>query len=169
MQIEIEPLKKVTLDGIDIYLSMERAAVASRLGGGDAAAHRCYYYDNELAIDYDEDGKVEFIEFLGGADGRLKPFIYGVSVFDTDADDLYAILQQQNQGGIDDSEGGYSYAFLNLSVGIYREATPEDAAEMIEEAKREGCPLSDEEIADEMKRAHRWATIGIGTAGYYQR
>ncbi len=37
MQIEIEPLKKVTLDGIDIYLSMERAAVASRLGGGDAA------------------------------------------------------------------------------------------------------------------------------------
>lgn len=40
MQIEIEPLKKVTLDGIDIFLSMERAAVASRLGGGDAAAHR---------------------------------------------------------------------------------------------------------------------------------
>jgi|GEM_PF-3538348 len=40
MQMEIEPLKKVTLDGIDIFLSMERAAVASRFGGGDAAAHR---------------------------------------------------------------------------------------------------------------------------------
>ncbi len=169
MRIEIYPLEKAVLDGVSIDLGMERSAVEALLGCGEAVEHRCYYYENELAIDYDKDGKVEFIEFLGGIDGLLKPVIYGISAFDTDADELYAILKQQNHGEIDDSECGYSYAFLNISVGVYRESTPEDVSEMIAEAKRDDCPLSDEEIADEMKRAHRWATLGIGTAGYYQR
>ena len=44
-----------------------------------------------------------------------------------------------------------------------------EIAEMMEEAKSFGNPMSDDEIQYEMKRANYWATIGIGVAGYYQR
>ena len=37
-----------------------------------------YYFNNELRFDFDDDGKVEFIEFLGGIDGELQPIIYDV-------------------------------------------------------------------------------------------
>ena len=109
------------------------------------------------------------MEFLSGADGTLRPKIYNVSVFETKADDLFDILKKQNNGPVNDSEHGYSYQFPNISVGVYREAVPEDVNEMIEEAKSFGNPMSDDEIEYEMKRANYWATIGCGSVGYYQR
>jgi len=62
---------------------------------------------------------VEFIEFLAGTKGKLKPEIYGASAFDTDASVLYELLKDKNNGDIDDNENGYSYRFLNISVGVY--------------------------------------------------
>ena len=121
-----------------------------------------------MAIDYQEN-KVNFIEFLSGVDGKLKPAIYGVSVFDVDAAALVDVLKTNNDGEICDNENGYSYQFSNISIGLYREATPNEIAEMMEEAKSFGNPMSDDEIQYEMKRANYWATIGIGVAGYYQR
>ena len=99
-----------------------------------------------MRFDFDDDGKVEFIEFLGGIDGKLQPTIYGVSVFQSKADTLYNILSDENHGEIDDSGNGYSYGFLNISVGVFRPNIPKD----------------------EMKKANYWATIGIGTADYYR-
>lgn len=53
-------------------------------------------------------------------------------------------------------------------MGVYREAGPEDIAEMIEEMKADGIPTEDnEDLAADIKRANHWATIGIGGAGYY--
>ncbi|MBD5383750.1 MAG: hypothetical protein HDR72_01955, partial [Ruminococcaceae bacterium] len=126
-----------------------------------------YYFGNELRIDIGGDGKAEFIEFLGGTDGALQPAIYDVPAFKTGSDELYALLAEKNGGGIDDRENGYSYAFLNISVGVYRESIPENVEEMAAEAEREGYPLSAEDIAEERKKAAFWATVGIGTAGYY--
>lgn len=62
-------------------------------------------------------------------------------------------------------ENGYSYQFQNISVGVYREAVPEDIKEMIEESASFGEPMSDNEIEYEMKRANHWATIGGGVVG----
>lgn len=167
MNIEIYPLEKVVFDGAEIYLGMARAAVEAAIGAGQFIRDRYYY--SELAISYDSDNKVEFIEFLGGIDGSLKPTIYGVSAFDTNADELLELLKQQNAGEVGDRENGYSYEFLNISVGVYREAVPESVSEMIEEAKVFGNPMTDDEIEYEMRRANHWATIGIGVRGYYQR
>ena len=64
MKIQIIPLEKIVIDGKDICLGMTRSDVITLLGDGEFK-HRHYYYNNELAIDYDKDGKVEFIEFLG--------------------------------------------------------------------------------------------------------
>lgn len=168
MRIEIYPLDKVVIDGNSICLGMERAAVEAAIGKGQFVGHRYYYYNSDMAIDY-KDEKVEFIEFLGGIDGSLHPQIYGVSAFDTPAEELIRILQQKNDGEIDDSEQGYGFAFLNISVGVYREMRPSDAAEMIEEMKADGIPTeNNEDVQSELRKTNHWATIGVGVAGYYQ-
>lgn len=169
MNIEIYPLEKVVIDGISIYFGMDQPAVETAIGKGQPIGKRHYYFDNDMAIDYSDDGKVEFIEFLGGIDGSLHPVIYGFPAFDTPADELVSLLRKKNDGKIDDSEQGYSYAFLNISVGVYRETRPSDAMEMIEEMEADGRPAGDnEDMAQEMRKADHWSTIGAGVAGYYQ-
>ncbi len=168
MNIQIYPLDKVVFDNISIYFGMEKSAVESALGIGEVAGNRCYYYNGEMAIDY-QDNKVDFIEFMGGVDGKLKPIIYGLSAFDVNAAELVDVLKANNNEEICDDENGYSYQFSNISIGVYREAIPDEITEMIEEAKGDGNPMSDNDIAYEMKRANYWATIGSGSVGYYQR
>lgn len=168
MNIEIYPLEKVVIDGISICLGMEQAAVENAIGKGELVGDHYYYYDSDMAIYYSDNRTVEFIDFLGGHDGIIQPKIYGEYVFKTKADELYNILYQNNHGDIDDHEDGYSYAFLNISVGIYRSSIPEGVQEMIAEAEENGEPMEPEEIEYEMNQANYWATIGIGVDGYYR-
>lgn len=95
--------------------------------------------------------------------------IYGVSAFDINSAELVDVLKINNNGEICDDENGYSYQFSNISIGVYREALPDEITKMIEEAKSDGNPMSDDEVEYEMKRAYYWATIGCGVVGYYQR
>lgn len=166
MNIELFPLEKVVIDGKTVKLGMEQAAVEALIGEGKRIRNRYYYYGSEMAIDYDSDERAEFIEFLGG---ELQPVIYGVSAFEVFADELFELLKQKNCGEIIDNERGYCYCFPNISVGVYRECIPDDVEEMIEEAKADGEPLDENEIAEERRRAEHWATIGIGSAGYYRK
>lgn len=168
MDIQIYPLNKVVFDDVSICFGMEKSVVELALGAGTVIGNRYYYFNSEMAIDYQEN-KVDFIEFLGGIDGKLKPIVYGVSAFDVNAAELVDVLKINNNGEICDDENGHSYQFANISIGVYREALLDEITEMIEEAKNDGNPLSDDEIADERKRANHWATIGCGTVGYYQR
>lgn len=158
MTIEIYPLDKVLIDGEAICFAMEQSAVEAVIGKGILVGTRYYYFNDEMAIDYN-DNKVEFIEFLGGVDGSLQPVIYGKSVFESQSDDLLEILKEKNKGMITDTENGYSYQFQNISVGVYRETVPKALKEMMEEAAGIGNPLSDDKIRYEMKRANHWATI----------
>ncbi|MDE7362454.1 MAG: hypothetical protein K2N38_11030 [Oscillospiraceae bacterium] len=163
----ILPLEGISFNGAKVRLGASESEVKAVLGEPERVINgSLYYFGNELRFDPGENG-VEFIEFLGGADGALQPTIYGVPAFKTGADELYALLAEKNDGGIDDHENGYSYAFLTLSVGVYRESIPESVEEMITEAESEGFPMSAEDIAEERKKAAYWAAIGIGCAGYY--
>ena len=166
MKAEIYPLEKVIVNGITLCLGMTRSEVEALLGAGQEIGNRCYYFNGEAAIDYKE-GKVEFIEFLGGIDGVYQPMLYGVSVFDTQAEKLVEILKEKNNGKLCDMENGHFYRFSDIGIGLYREATPKEISEMIEEAAAFGNPMSSDEIEYESKRANRFATIGIGVAGYY--
>lgn len=169
MNIVLYPLDKVDLNGKIISLGMEQEAVERLIGSGKVTYRNLHYYFNaEMAIDYDASGKVEFIEFLGGIDGKLKPVIYGVSAFDVDAEELAELLRRENHGAVDDSERGYSYAFLNISVGVYRPLIPARVLEMEEEMRREGVPTEgNADLEQDRRRATHWTTIGIGVAGYY--
>lgn len=166
--IEMVPLTGINMGDKSIRLLDSREEIERILGRPDSIwKNSFYYFNNELRVDFNEQGLAEFIEFLGGADGKLQPRIYGLDAFRADADTLYNALKEKNGDGINDRENGYSYGFLNLSVGVYRESIPEDVQEMIEEAANEGNPMDAGEIAHEMKRAAHWATIGIGVKGYY--
>ncbi len=168
MNIEIFPLDKVVFDKVSICFGMEKSAVETAIGKGQQIGNRYYYFNNEMAMDYREN-KVEFIEFLGGVEGVLKPIIYGISAFDANAGELVEILKASSNGENCDTERGYCYQFSNISVGVYREAVPEEISEMIKESASFGNPMSSEEIENESKRANHFATIGAGATGYYQR
>lgn len=168
--IVILPLEGVVINGERIRLGASESEAEAVLGRPERVIGGSrFFLGGELRVDFGEDGKAEFIEFLGGTDGALQPTIYGVPVFKTGADELYALLAERNRGDIGDSENGYSYAFLNISTGVYRESIPENVGEMTAEAEREGCPMSAEDIASERKKADFWATIGIGRGGYYEK
>ncbi len=147
IKIELFPLEKMVFDGKEIYLGDNKEHIMELLGnpedifeqyGGGIWRH--YYYDSELALDFDENGKLTFIEFLAGHEGTLKPFIYGISAFDTDMDELVTVLSEHNNDRIDDSEID-SYGFLGISVGIWK--------------------------SDDDDEEDYWTTIGIGIKNYY--
>jgi len=129
---------------------------------------QCYYFGSELRLDFDGQGELEFIEFLGGPDGKLRPELYGQDAFAEDAEELFASLSERNGPDIDDSEAGYSYALRTLSIGLYREITPEDVQSMVREMSRmDLTAFSQFNLEEENRRAHHWATVGIGKRGYY--
>ncbi len=168
MKITIYPLERVTFDDVSISFGMDRATVETLMGKGHMAGSRYYYCGGELAIDYDRDDRVEFIEFLAGMDGSLRPLIYGLSAFETEAGELAAVLTQNNGGEITHTEQGHACRFSGISVGVYRELTPEDVLEMIEEMKANGIPTADNaDLEADRRRAGHWSTIGTGIAGYY--
>ena len=168
-KIKIIPLVGIEFDDITIALYSSCEDVKNSLGEPYSTwDDSLYYFNNELRFDFDDDGKVEFIEFLGSIDGELQPIIYDVPAFQSKADTLYNILREENRGDIDDSEDGYSYGFLNISVGVYRSSIPEDVEEMIKEADEAGEPMDAGDIEEERRKADYWSTIGIGIKDYYR-
>ena len=168
-KIKIIPLVGIVFDDMTIALYSSCEDVKKLLGEPYRTwDDSLYYFNNELRFDFDDDGKVEFIEFLGGIDGELQPVIYDVPAFQSKADILYNILRKENRGDIDDSETGYSYGFLNISVGVYRSSIPKDVEEMIKEADEAGEPMDAGDIEEERRKADYWSTIGIGIEDYYR-
>lgn len=168
-KIKIIPLVGIEFDDITIALYSSCEDVKNLLGEPYSTQDdSLYYFNNELRFDFDDDGKVEFIEFLGSIDGELQPMIYDVPAFQSKADTLYNILREENRGDIDDSEDGYSYGFLNISVGVYRSSIPKDVEEMIKEADEAGEPMDAGDIEEERRKADYWSTIGIGIKDYYR-
>lgn len=168
MNIVLNPLEGAVIGGKEIPFYTAKETVRQLLGEPEIVQGIYYYYDSELRLDFNERGELIWIECLGGIDGVLRPEIYGVSAFDTDADALCALLTEKNQGEIDDSEDGYSYGFLEISVGVYRDSTPEAVEESAAEAAECGESIDPDDYAEEMRIASHWATIGIGIRDYYR-
>ena len=163
---EIFPLEKVVIDGISITFGMKQSDVIAVLGAGENARDAHYYYESDLAICYDENNCVEFVEFLGGSKGRVQPTIYGISPFSTKASEVVQVLQDKNSGQVEGTADGYDMAFIDISVGVYREYIPADIKELKQQQisdEYSGLDLEAEGIS-----AEYWDTIGAGVAGYYK-
>ena len=149
--LELLPLEGLRLGEQLLPLAASKEQAEALLGPAEEfQGDQWYYAESELRLDFDQSGRLEFIEFLGGLEGRLQPTIYGLPAFQTGA-------------------GEYSYAFLNISVGVYRSILPKDVREMIAEMEADGIPtLNNPNLELDKRRAEHWETIGIGVAGYYQ-
>lgn len=124
MRVEVFPLEKIIIDNKEIMLGMNINEVQKLIGISDRGFSNCdgescrhYYFDSELGLDFDESGLLEFIEFLGGIDGNLRPYLYGVSAFETSADELLKIIMQQDDE-VDDSEADYCYCFFEYRYRV---------------------------------------------------
>lgn len=175
MDLYSTPLELLPLDGLRLGeqllpLAASKEQAEALLGPAEEfQGDQWYYAESELRLDFDQSGRLEFIEFLGGLEGRLQPTIYGLPAFQTGAGELIEELTRRNNGPVDDREQGYSYAFLNISVGVYRSILPKDVRELIAEMEENGIPtLDDPDVERDRRRAEHWETIGIGLSGYYQ-
>lgn len=159
---EIIPREGITLDGKKIPLGAHKDEIISLLGAPEFENGSFYYCGNELRFDFDAGGCVEFIEFLGGIDGSLKPRIYGISVFDTMFDIVYGTLWENNGREYMDIENGHCHIFRSIGIRIYREFTHRDFEENLRAMKAEGIPFENyvDYEADKRKAFH-WDTIGI--------
>ena len=119
------------------------------------------------------------VEEVFGAPSEVKNALYyfasPLRFVETDAQELLNLLERENAGDVDDSEAGYCYAFRNISVGVWRETTPEDVEAMIASmraVKDNVTALVSGDIAEaveeERRRAGRWESIGIGRPDYYR-
>ena len=164
------PLEGLDCNGLSLRFGDREEAAARILGEPTSRrGSRCYYLDGELALDFDAAGELEFIEFLGGVEGALRPMLYDRDVFETDADELLTQLLERNGDDVDDSEAGYSYILRALSIGLYRDLTPEDVNAMLREMLNvDLTQLGGIDIEQEQRKAHHWATVGLGRPGYYE-
>lgn len=166
MKMTMIPLKGLECDGRLIAFGDSRAEVEQMLGRAQVWGTSLYYYQNVLRMDFDEAGRLEFIEFLS-PDSRLDAELYGINPFSEPADDVAALLREKNGGELTDHDNGYCLTFGGISVGVYRDTTPQEIAEMTEEVAADGTPMSPETIKAEMAKANRWDTVGFGIKGYY--
>lgn len=99
--------------------------------------------------------------------GSSQPVIYGFQVFQEEADELYHVLEKNNSGEVVDKEDGYSYAFPNIGIGVYRESIPSNVVELIQELQKTGIDITDHpNIKEEQLKAMHWATISVVPLNY---
>ena len=128
--------------------------------------NQLFYKDLEIRIVLDSSKSIEFIESISGPfPEKIEIEVYGINPFRTKSEDLIEILSNQNNGEVDRSEEPYCYAFLESSIGIFRDACEADIDEM---KANEGSPENKEWALKEEEKAKYFWTIGIGKKGYYK-
>lgn len=113
------------------------------------------YFENELQITFDDDNKIEFIEFSGKDAVHIKVFLNEVEVFKVPAPELVLHIISSTKSDYDkeDEEIPFSYIFPEIDLSVWRPVIPELDEEMGE------IPEFDE--------GKYFSTIGIGIRGYY--
>lgn len=167
MLFTILPLKGIQWDNQNILLGSTKEDVEAKLGQPEIVDNSYYYFNSELRLDFSEKNELEFIEFLAGHNGDIQPTIYGIQAFQVSADELYHTLENHNSSDIIDNENGYSFAFPNIGIGIYRESTPNDVIDLITEMKELGIDVTENpNIEEEQLKASHWATISLASSNY---
>lgn len=168
MFFTILPLKGIQWESQSIFFGEKKLDIEEKLGLPQEVKNNSYYYfESNLRFDFSPNGELECIEFLGGIMGNIQPVIFGVQAFQAEADDLFRVLEKRNSGEIVDVEGGYSYTFPGIGIGVYREEIPDNLPEFIREVQEAGEDISDNPNIKEVQlKALHWATIAVTPSEY---
>lgn len=115
------------------------------------------YFKNELQITFDDNNKVDFIEFSGKDSEFTDVYLKDIEIFKTPAQQLIRDISNSTNSDFEEEEEEipYSYVFPAIDLAVWRQVIPKQD-EQIEE-----IPESDE-------GKYFW-TIGIGIKGYYKK
>ena len=120
IEFAIEPLIGIG----PIRLGSSRAEVHAIFG--DPVKHpsdtREMYLDG-FFVEYDETGRVEFIE-LARSDQYRATFL-GIALHDVPAEHAIALVSNLDPRNSDDPKPGHSYTFLRLQLSLWRGTVPE--------------------------------------------
>lgn len=170
--ITLLPLEGIEIEGIGLLkLGTSKEAVHKFLGlPSEHDDHSWFYKKHEFRLDFDEEGNIEFIEFVFGPNPeRTVLSVYEQNPFELDAADLVALLTKCNRGSaIDDSDAPYCYTFSHLAMGIWRQFTDADVQQSMDETPAEDRDSDEDEwLARDLEMGKHLRTIGLGVAGYY--
>ncbi|HVI47547.1 MAG TPA: hypothetical protein VM802_21940 [Chitinophaga sp.] len=172
MKIELMPLVGAKIEGAgEINFKQTIQEVKSILGESTKDEGRKLFYDQfEFRIDFDKKGKLEFIEMIYGPNcERAEVVIYDIDPFKLPAQELVDLLTVRGGNEVDDSEAPYSYAFPQISVGIWRDLTEETMLASIEELRKTGeYEQAKDNYDEDLEKSKFFGTIGIGVKKYYE-
>ena len=168
----MEPLKGIRLENNEIIeFGTSKFDLLKKLGMPSSEFENQFFYDDlELRIDLDNQGQIEFIEFIYGPfPEKTEIEVYEINPFKTQSFELLEVLTEKNNGHVDKSEEPYCYAFLESSIGVFRDSCESDVNEMIAEMKANGeNPEQEDWVLEDKQKAKYFWTIGIGKKGYYK-
>lgn len=112
----------------------------------DAPAFTDAFHKSGLQVFYDEAGRAEYIELSSGV---VRALYKGTAVFETQAEEVVALVLQDAAYDPEDAASACSYIFPDLEMSLWRPYPPEAA--------------QDEDDPD----GRFFSTVGVGRQGYY--
>lgn len=173
IKIKIIPLEGIEIENIGkLLLGDSKSNIKKLLGKPSVISDKVqsYYDDYELRIDFDKNGRAEFIEFIYGPfPEKTELELYEINPFQIGAAQLVTLLSEKNNGKVDDREAEYCYTFFNLSVGLWRQATEQDVEDEMADMKANNEYEENKEwLEEDLKKSKNFWTIGVGVKDYYK-
>ena len=169
--ITLTPLQGMEIEGLGaLRFGQNLQDVVALLGKPDSGeTERLYYHGLGLRVDLDRAGGVEFMEFFRPENGDYQLSLYGIDPLALPAAQLIALLAEKDPAGIDDEEAPFSYAYRNLSIGVWRDFAEEhvlaDIAQMRENG--EDADADADWVQEDLEKSRYFWTVGIGKPDYY--
>jgi len=110
-----------------IRLGMSRSDVESIFGKPQFEQGERVGYLDGFMIDFDEAGRVEFIELANSL--RFTATYRGKDLHALPADEVVELVGQDDSFDQDDPEVGYSYIFKGLQLSLWRPTLPQSPAD----------------------------------------
>ena len=158
--ITLTPLQGMEIEGLGaLRFGQNLQDVVALLGKPDSGeTERLYYHGLGLRVDLDRAGGVEFMEFFRPENDDYQLSLYGIDPLALPAAQL-----------IDDDEAPFSYAYRNLSIGVWRDFAEEhvlaDIAQMRENG--EDADADADWVQEDLEKSRYFWTVGIGKPDYY--
>jgi hypothetical protein len=160
-------------DGIEIIsIGDERTFVNKRVKGFETYENSKidYYTNYGFHVHYDDKNLVEAIEIMFDMQGVFE--LYDKNPHTTEISEMVEILKAKNNGETNPIQEPEDYMFLELSLGIFRNSTPEKYQLFIEQYKKEepenfknGTP---EWMLEYLEKTKHFQTLLIGNKDYFR-
>lgn len=167
MKLELLVHKGIKINGEDIFFEMNINDIKL-----DETVERSgstyYFFDNNLQIGT-ENQLIYDITCCIDEDSTLRPTFAGKSLYNLEADTMMELLSEELKENPVITENGHSYTWKRSDVSCWRQITPEEAQEELEESKEDGdYEEMKEDIEKDILRAKFFNTITIGIQGSYE-